>query len=224
MNKITYPDRDALMVAVARALSRDLRQALAQNDRATFSVPGGTTPGPVFDLLSAVDLDWSRVDIMLNDERWVPESSARSNMALLRARLLQNHARAAHLVPLYAAYDTPELGIPHLIEHVEACLPINVLLLGMGEDMHTASLFPGADQLAQAFADDAPTVLAMRAPGALEPRITLSAAVLKAVHQSHVLIAGAEKARALARAERCQTPLEAPIKAVLDQAIVHWAP
>ena len=224
MNRVNYPDRDALMIAVANAVTGDLRQALAMADRATLSVPGGTTPGPVFDILAAVDLEWGRVDVVLNDERWVPETSERSNTRLLRARLFQGHAAAARLVSLYADFETPEAGLPSVINAVEAVLPIDVLLLGMGADMHTASLFPGADQLDLALSDNAPALLAMRAPGAPEPRITLTAPVLQGADSIHILIAGADKDAALQRAVSAASGTEAPIKTVLDHAMVHWAP
>ncbi len=224
MNRINYPDREMLMMAVANAIIGDLRQALSMFDRASLSIPGGTTPGPVFDILSSVDLDWDRVDVVLNDERWVPESSPRSNMALVRERLIQGQAAKANLIPLYADFETPEDGLPSLINDVENALPINVLLLGMGADMHTASLFPGADQLELALSDKAPALLAMRAPGAPEPRITLSAPVLKGADAVHILVAGAEKDEALALAERTASAFDAPIKTVLDLATIHWAP
>ena len=81
-----YPDRDMMMLRVAQRIASELGETLRAADRATLSVPGGTTPGPVFDTLSGADLDWSRVSVMLNDERWVPEDNPRSNTALLRKR------------------------------------------------------------------------------------------------------------------------------------------
>ena len=222
MNLVEYPDRELMMFTLADQLASDLGAQLRLNDRASLSVPGGTTPGPVFDVLSGVGLDWDRVTVFPNDERWVPETSERSNGRLLKQRLLTGKAAAATFLPLYAEAERPEDAIDELAEAIEPHLPISVLLLGMGADMHTASLFPGADRLAEALAPDAPVLLPMRAAGAGEPRVTLSARVLRDAMAIHVLITGAEKRAALERAMDL-TPDKAPIRAVLDEATVHWA-
>ena len=218
----TYPDREALMIGLAGRLASDLREALALEGRASLSVPGGTTPGPVFDILSAVSLDWANIAVVLNDERWVGEDSPRSNTALLRARLLVDKAAAAQLLPLYAPTEMPEAALAGLSAAIAPHLPLSVLLLGMGADMHTASLFPGADLLAEALSPDAPILLPMRAEAAGEPRITLTAPVLAAAKNIHILITGAEK-RAAIEAAWHLSPLEAPVRAVLDHATIHWA-
>lgn len=220
---ITYPDRDMLVLDLANKLADDMTDALHQNERITISVPGGTTPGPIFDELSEVDLHWDRVNVCLNDERWVPETSERSNTTLLRKRLLVGKAAEATLLPMYSGDPTPEEGLPKLIPAFEDSLPISVLLVGMGADMHTASLFPGADLLAEALAPDAPILLPMRAEGAPEPRITLSAPILNAAMHKHVVIYGDEKKAALEQAKKLSTE-HAPIRAILDGATVHWAP
>ena len=222
MNLIEYADREMMMIDLANQLAGDLNTALMRHDRVSFAVPGGTTPGPIFDALCAADLDWSRVDVMLSDERWVPESSDRSNTRLLRERLLVDRASAASLVPLYAPAETPEEKLDDLIAGLAPHLPLSVLLLGMGADMHTASLFPGADQLDRALAADAPALLAMRAPGAPEPRITLSAPVLDGALAKHIVITGAEKRAAVERA-RSLAAADAPVTAVWSGATVHWS-
>ena len=222
MNLVEYPDRDMMMIALAGKIAGQLGEALRGEGRASLCVPGGTTPGPVFDMLSAVDLDWSKVAVFLNDERWVGENSPRSNTRLLRQRLLIGKAAGATLVPLYAPTETPEESLDDLAEGLRAHLPISVLLLGMGADMHTASLFPGADLLDRALAEDAPILLPMRAEGAGEPRITLTAPVLRDAMHTHILITGAEKRRALERAEGLPAS-EAPVAAFLGNATVHWA-
>ena len=222
MNLISYPDRDMMMLDVANKLAAELAGFLRSQDRVTLSVPGGTTPGPVFDVLSGVDLGWNRVSVLLTDERWVPESSERSNSRLLRARLLQGPAAAATLVPLYADAPSPEDRLEDLAAGILPHLPISVLLLGMGADMHIASLFPGADRLAEALAADAPPLMALRAAGADEPRITLTAPVLRAAMSIHILITGAEKRAAIDQAQHLD-PVAAPVRTVLQHATVHWA-
>lgn len=221
MELVTYADAELMMIEVAQRLAGQLRQALASSDAASLAVPGGTTPGPIFDSLCGADLDWPRVSVMLTDERWVPEDSPRSNTRLLRQRLLTGRAASAAHVPLVTGDATPEEGIPALSDAIAARLPLTVCLLGMGADMHTASIFPGADRLAEALATDA-ILVPMRAPGAPEPRVTLSARVLKGALARHVVITGAAKREAIERA-RSLPPEEAPIAAVLKGSIVHWA-
>lgn len=218
----SYPDREFLMLGLANVIAGQLADFLRREGRASLSVPGGTTPGPIFDTLSGVDIDWSKVAVFLNDERWVGEDSPRSNTRLLRERLLRGKAAAAQLIPLYAEAATPEERLEDLAEGLRPHLPISVLLLGMGADMHTASLFPGADRLTDALAADAPILLPMRAEAAGEPRITLTAPVLKGAMNIHILITGQEKRDALERALTL-SPEEAPVRAVLDNATVHWA-
>ena len=221
MELITYADSELMMIEVASRLAGELRQALQSAETASLAVPGGTTPGPIFDSLCAADLDWNRVSVLLTDERWVPEDSPRSNTRLLRQRLLVNNAAFARYLPLYAPAGTPEDGIPQLAEAISQVLPLTTCLLGMGTDMHTASIFPGADRLEEALTGDA-VLVAMRAPGAPEPRITLSAKVLAGAINRHIVITGPEKREALDRA-RSLPAEEAPIAAVLKGATVHWA-
>lgn len=217
-----YPDAEMMMIRLADRLASELNSWLMRHDTATLVVPGGTTPGPVFDTLSDVDIDWSRVRVLLTDERWVPEDSPRSNTRLLKERLLVDRAAAAQFVPLYLPGAKPEDRLEEIAAAVAEALPVSVLLLGMGADMHTASLFPGADRLDEALASDAPPVMAMRAPGAPEPRVTLTAPVLDGAMSKHVVITGAEKRAALERAADLK-PREAPIRAVWTDLTVHWA-
>ncbi|MYM54004.1 6-phosphogluconolactonase [Thalassovita mangrovi] len=222
MKLIEYADRDMLAIDLANQLAGELNAILNHQDRATLVVPGGTTPGAVFDHLCDVELDWDRVDILLSDERWVPADHPRSNTGLLRERLLTGRAAAAHLLPLYLPKDHPEEAIPALEEQLRPCLPISVALLGMGGDMHTASLFPRGDNLRLALDPHAPLLLPMRAEGLEEQRITLSARVLKEAINLHIVITGEDKKEAVLRAADLP-PEEAPVKALLGDATVHWA-
>jgi len=222
MKFIDYADQEMMAIDLANVLAGELTAALEHEDRVLFAVPGGTTPGPVFDDLCAADLDWSRVDVILTDERWVPEVHVRSNTRLIRERLLVDRAARARFIPLYMKAETPEAVLPELEANILPDLPISVLLLGMGEDMHTASIFPGADNLDRALDPDAPVLVPMRAPGAPEPRVTLSARVLNNAMSKHIVITGARKKAVLERARHLPRR-EAPIRAVLDDATVHWA-
>ena len=216
---IDYPDRDTLFASLANSLADELKAGLSTRDRVSLAVPGGSTPGPVFDALSEADLDWSRVDVLLTDERRVPSDHERSNERLIRARLLQNRAAAANFVRLVPNAD----DLTAQIEHARPHLPLTVLVLGMGADMHTASLFPGAPQLAAALDPAGPPLMLVDASEGLEPRITLTAPALTSARSTHVLITGDDKKTALDQASR-ETPETAPITLVLGGAQVHWAP
>ena len=220
---VEYPDRDVLMLDLADRLTGELADCLRRHEAASFCVPGGTTPGPIFDVLSEQALDWGRVTVFLNDERWVSETHARSNAKLLRERLFVSKAAAARFFPLYAPVEPPLVAVEELSKGIAPHLPISVLLLGMGADMHTASLFPGGSNLEAALAPQAQAVMAMDAPGADEPRVTLTAPVLNGAMSKHIVITGAEKRAALDRAAHL-SPTEAPIRAVWSDATVHWAP
>ena len=219
---LEYNDREELVSSVAKILAYDLIASIKDRENVMFSVPGGSTPGPIFDKLCEFDLDWKRVSIILNDERWVPESNERSNTKLLRERLLIKKATLATYISMYSDTITPELGIPKLKKRVDPNLPISVLLFGMGADMHTASLFPGGDKLEEALSNNAPTLLPMRAAGAMEARMTLTAQVLNSSRFKHLVIFGEEKRKAFEKAIDLPNSI-APVSAILPGASVHWA-
>ncbi len=210
-----YPDRETLMENIAEDVAELLAETIEAKGTATLAVPGGTTPAPFLRLLSQEDIEWENVRVMLTDERFVPETSERSNTRLLRETLLQGKAAAATLVPLYLEGDRPEEVLADLEAGVRAALPLDVCVLGMGADMHTASLFPGADRLAEALDTDA-VLLPMRAPDAPEPRITLTAPVLRAAAHIKVLITGPDKKTALEKALIEGPITEAPIRTILE--------
>ena len=221
MHLETYPDSEMMMMDLANRIAGELNTCLLEHPWASLAVPGGTTPGPMFDALSAADLDWSRVHVLLTDERRVPSDHPRSNERLVRERLLTGRAAAAEFVRLVPETDADWDDV-HATLSKE--LPISILLLGMGADMHTASLFPGAPELDDALAGNAPPLMALTPSGGdLEPRLSLTAPVLKGAMTTHVLITGDEKRDSLERARKL-SPNEAPISVVLSDATVHWAP
>jgi len=220
-----YPDRAVLALDLAEVVAEQLRDAIRIRGKASLAVPGGTTPGPFLTALSKQKAEWDKISVMLTDERFVPEDSPRSNTRLLKEALLQGYAAAAKLVPMVAKGDTPEAVLAQLEAGVAPVLPLDVVVLGMGEDMHTASLFPGADKLEEALDDTASLILPMRAEGAGEPRLTLTAPVLRQAYAVHVLITGAAKLKALQVALQEGPEAEAPVRVVLNRADteIHFA-
>ena len=215
-----YPDRGTLMRDLAELVADQLRAAHASNDRATLAVPGGTTPGPFLEALSEADLAWGDVRVMPTDERMVSETSPRSNARLIRETLLRGPAAAARFVDLYE----PILGAR--TSRVAAALPIDVLVLGMGADMHTASLFPGAPELAAALSPDAPALVEIHPPNQPEARLTLTAPVIRGASVIHVLITGEDKLAAIERAVAGGPLAEAPVRVALTApcpVTVHYA-
>ncbi|MFD1797517.1 6-phosphogluconolactonase [Paracoccus aurantiacus] len=217
---VTYPDRELLSLSLADRIAGQLRQQLEAVGPASLCVPGGSTPAPMFKALSGLPLDWANITVFLNDERWVPANNPRSNSAMLRETLMNGPAASANYLDLYTGDPTPEGAAPALSERLRPLLPITVLVLGMGDDMHTASLFPGADGLDKLLAHDAPPVMA--AAGGAEPRITLTAPALQSALNIHIMIVGAQK-RAALEAATGANPIDAPISAFLRDATVHYA-
>ena len=216
----SYPDRGTLMRSLAELVADQIRAAHATKEVATLAVPGGTTPGPFLSALSEADLPWAEVRVLPTDERRVSELSERSNHRLIAEMLMQNAAAAAQLVSL----QEPVIG--SLEKRVEAVLPLDVLVLGMGADMHTASLFPDAPELAAALAPDAPAILEITPPSQPEARLTLTARVLRAAGVIHILITGPDKLAALHTALADGPVEQAPVRAILTApapVTVHYA-
>lgn len=218
-----YPDRDMLALDVANEIAGDLETHLLHHDTASFAVAGGTTPAPIFDDLCAADIAWGRVHVMATDERWVPFESERSNARMIRDRLLTDRAAAARFLPFHVPARDPEEVLAEIESQILPELPLSVLLLGMGEDMHTASLFPGVEGLLQALSADAPVLSVLRPQSQPEPRVSLSAHVLDGALAKHLVIYGEAKKKALDLALSLP-PDQAPIQAVLTEITVHWAP
>lgn len=223
MKMIEYADADMLALNLAQTLAGELKTMLVSEDRVTFAVPGGTSPSAVFDNLCAADIDWARVDVTLSDERWLPDVHVRSNARLVKERLVTGRAAKARFHPLYATAKTPEEVLPEIEASLVPCLPIDVLLLGMGADMHTASLFPGGEGLSLALDPQAPILVPIRADGVPEPRVSFSARALNDALNKHLLITGIPKRNALEKA-LTKMPEEAPVAAILNDCTVHWAP
>jgi len=227
----SFTNCSAQAVALAERVAAQLREAVAARGRAVIAVSGGSTPKEFFARLSREALDWAQVTVTLVDERWVPDSDARSNARLVATTLLQNAAGAARFVPLYTGASTPEAGLAEAEARIsELPAPFDVVVLGMGEDGHTASFFPGGDRLAEALDPQGTAkVLPMRAPGAGEPRITLTLPVLLDTRALYLLVTGEKKRDLLADVRLGLADAKNyPVRAVVQQdrvpLAVYWCP
>jgi 6-phosphogluconolactonase len=212
-----FETSQALAAALAHRVAAALAERLHSASRVVLAVSGGTTPVRFFEALSEQPIDWSAVDITLVDERWVDEESERSNARLVRQHLLRKAAVMARFFPLTSGSPTPEGGIQKVADRIDALpLPPSVVVLGMGEDGHTASFFPQGDRLAEAL-NLSPTrkVEIMRAPGAGEPRVTLTFPMLAKADLILLHIEGEAKLRALRAAEEPGPVEDMPIRAFL---------
>jgi 6-phosphogluconolactonase len=223
-----FVDPAALAEALAAAVAAPLRAAIAARGAASLAVSGGRTPARFFAALARQPLPWDKVVVTLVDERWVPAGHERSNEALLRQGLLQGPAAAARLVGLVTGAASPEAGLAEVAARVAALpQPLDVVVLGLGSDGHTASFFPQGDRLAEAL-DPAgqAAVLPLRAPGAGEPRITLTLPLILQAGRVYLHIEGAEKAAVLAAALRDGPAVKMPVRAVLRArpVDVFWCP
>ena len=209
-------DRGALARLLADEVAGVLEAAIRETRRAALAVPGGSTPAAFLAALGGHALDWAAVAVTPTDERCVPADHPRSNRRMLDETLFAGPARAARFVALDDAQALASL------------LPLDACVLGMGEDLHIASLFPGADRLGEALSAQCATPsLRLHAPGAPEARITLTAPALTGAGRCFMLIHGAAKRAALERARAAAGPADAPVRLVLDgpnPATVYWAP
>ncbi|HVX79948.1 MAG TPA: 6-phosphogluconolactonase [Devosiaceae bacterium] len=228
--RLDFPDRPTLARALADAVAQNINAALIESGVAAIAVSGGTTPAKFFvELGKHRELDWTKVFVTLVDERWVDETSDRSNAQLVNEKMLQGPAAVAHFVPLYSGGEAPDAAALERTERQLAVLPRHyaAVLLGMGNDGHTASFFPGADNLYEALNGEGP-VVAIRAPGAGEPRITQVLRRLLDTSALYLHIEGEEKAATLERALADGPIEEMPIRAVLRQQLkpleIYWAP
>lgn len=215
-------------LALADAVAGFLEARLREAPRASLVVSGGSTPLPFFLALSGKTLDWSRVDVLLADERWVDEESDASNTRLVRENLLQNNAAAARFLSLKQPGATPAEGLERVrAELADLGLPIDVLILGMGNDGHTASLFPDAPELAAAMAPECQDIVAVTTPRSQpQKRITLTWPPLRDARFTALHLKGEDKLHTLEKALAAPDQvLEMPVRAFLKPGLqVFWSP
>lgn len=228
---LEWPSPEMLVEALAARICDLLTEGIHRRGQASLAVSGGSTPIPLFRRLAETDLEWDRVTVSLVDERWVEPEDRDSNENLVRAWLLRHKAAAARFIPMKTPAATALQG-------EEACalwqreipLPYDCLILGMGNDGHTASLFPAASNLAAAVDLSSNKIcLAIQPPPAAPPaRMTLTLPAILASRQLFLHLQGEEKKKTLARARQAGEAREMPIRFILRQETtplaVYWSP
>lgn len=224
-----YPNGTAAADAAAAAIARALSDGERLRGRASFVATGGRSPAPVYQRLQSAKLDWARVVVTLSDERFVDPASPDSNEKLVREHLLQGEASKAAFVPLWSkAADSPEACARAAEPALAGMAPFDAVLLGMGDDGHVASLFPGSPALAQGLDPAGPRLcLGVAEPHGQPPypRITLTLAALSQARTILILISGAAKR---AQVDAALAGADLPVRALLSQAAppvrVLWSP
>lgn len=215
-----FSDSSELNQDFANRLIAILSDAITKRGAAYLVVSGGRTPQGLFLKLNQADLDWSKVTITLADDRFLPDSEADSNERLVKASLLQHQASAATFISLYAPTAKAEDAIPELLQRVKSLPTFDAVILGMGEDGHTASLFPCSKEVSQGLALDAPDLLAVNPTTAPYQRISFSKPRLLNSRALFLHLVGASKLTVLEQAQASQDELAMPIRAFIH----HTAP
>jgi 6-phosphogluconolactonase len=227
-----YDSFDALIADLAPLIVRRLTEVAIAHGAATLVCAGGTTPGELYTEMSDISAPWNRIMVTASDERWVPPDGEASNEHLVRTTLLQGPAAAATYVPLRTEDPTPEEG-EFAVGAAVAALPrpFAVTLIGMGTDLHIASLCPEAGGLEEAMDVSRPDLVhAIRAKSGVGSNIRMTL-TLRALLESEVIfliIKGEAKLKAYQEALAGEDVIAAPVRGVLQQAItpvhVYWSP
>ncbi|NQY36977.1 MAG: 6-phosphogluconolactonase [Alteromonadaceae bacterium] len=224
MYQINYfKQRELLDAKLAEEVAGLLSQAIAEKGKASIAVSGGSTPKGFFKALSEKDIPWNKVTITLADERWVNIDSDASNTRLVHENLLQNKAQSAKFFHVKQGGLLCDETLAYLnLAANTSLLPLDVLILGMGEDGHTASLFPCSDQIKQALSVDNTNSLMKVVPKtAPHERITFTFASLSQSKATFLHLAGAAKKDVLTKALAGNDVFEMPIRAFLQHSAIN---
>jgi 6-phosphogluconolactonase len=221
-----FDNPQLLAEALAANVAEQLKTAISAKGVATLVVSGGRSPVAFFQSLAQQPLDWSKVVVSLADERWVPVEHADSNAALLQRFLLQGPAAKARLLGLYNAAPSLEEAALAADQALAELPPIDVLILGMGDDGHTASLFPNSPNLSEALQlDSTRRCLPMLAPSVPHQRLTMTRQLLASARLPILSVSGQAKLDTLRAALAGDDLAEMPVRAFLDSSLeIYWCP
>lgn len=216
-----FSNTSALNDDFANRLVSILQQAIAERGEAYLVVSGGKTPQALFNTLSQVALAWDKVTVLLADDRWLDDQQVDSNERLVKATLLQHSAKAARFISLYADVTSAFDGVDQVLPRITPLPTFDAVILGMGEDGHTASLFPCSAQIKDGLADSAPAVLAVQPQTAPYQRISLSLPRLLNSRNIFLHLVGSNKLAVLNNAMAEQDVLAMPVRAFLHHPVAQ---
>ncbi|MDN3651532.1 6-phosphogluconolactonase [Thalassotalea ponticola] len=228
INKQTFPSRQALDAAFAKQVASQLTSAIEKRGKATIAFSGGSTPKGFFEQLSLQPIEWQKVTVTLADDRWVDTEHSDSNDRLLRENLLTNNAAQATLFSLVENGPFTPAVLEQKNTELNSVLPLDIVILGMGEDGHTASIFPCSEQVEQGLDNsNAPALMLVEPTTAPYQRITFNFPALIAAQHLYLHIVGENKLTVLDKALDNEDAMTMPIRAFLhhpDKTIdVIWA-
>ena len=223
-----FENTSALDMSLADEVSDRLRQSIQKQGQGSLVLSGGRTPMGFFHQLSQQVLDWSKVTVTLADERWVNADHKDSNEKLVKENLLINEAHCAKFLSLKNSAETAVSGESEVEAELSKYGQFTVVILGMGDDGHTASLFPGADALFAGLAlNSGRSCIAVTPTEAPHERISMTLPRLLNTERLIVHISGQNKQKVLDQANAGNNVEELPIRAILQQtqvpATVFWA-
>ncbi|UTW55843.1 6-phosphogluconolactonase [Kordiimonas sp. SCSIO 12610] len=219
--------------ALSTRILKSLQNDLTTTGSASWAVSGGSTPKPLFEKVSNTEFDWHKVDIALVDERWVPQAHSRSNESFVKNTLLVNEATSARFTGMFVEGKSHRDALP-FIENAygKITYPFTSVLLGLGNDGHTASLFPEADGLEHALACENTSICAAltarksTVTGDEVERITITFHAINRAKDCILMITGDEKLGTLKEAlsNDINLPIARVINSMKQPLNVFWAP
>lgn len=223
MSKIlhTFPKQNELIEMLSKSIVMKLKSAIQKKGKATLIISGGSTPIPLFKTLRDMSLDWEKISVGLCDERWIPSLHHDSNENLVKKYLLQGQAKKATFIGMYNGEQDVHMAEKWCTQKVnETLFPFDVVVLGMGTDAHTASLFPDNDKLEKAFdLDNKELCIAIEPKNAPYKRMSLTLWAILSAHNIYLHFEGEEKIAVYGEAIAGEDIYKMPIRAVLNQDI-----
>lgn len=217
----TFKEQDTLLDALSQSILANLQKAIDEKGKASLLVSGGSTPKPLFEKLSTTPFAWEKVSVGLCDERWVDIFREESNEHFVKKYLLQKEAAKAHFIGMYEKGKNIYTVQKRCSQKIKEMLfPFDVLILGMGSDAHTASLFPENEKLEEAFDLKNPNLcIAIEPMTAPFSRMSLTLGAILSAENIYIHFEGKEKISVYEEAIAGEDIYTMPIRSVLNQEL-----